>query len=154
SQVGCRAFGQPLTFHADAGTTYWLQVGELFGARGTVSLAIDVAPKPVAGFFYYPGDPSSFDTIQFVDQSYDPGQAGITAWRWDLGDGSSSATQSPTHRYLADGDYKVGLTVTTADGRTASTSQVVHVRTHDVTIAKLVVPQLAGGGQTRSISVG
>jgi PKD repeat protein len=154
SQLGCRTFGQLLTFHADAGTTYYFQVGGLFGGRGTVSFAIDTAPNPVAGFSYYPSDPSSVDTIQFVDQSSDPGQVGFSAWRWDFGDGSSSSAQSPTHRYLADGDYKAGLTVTSSDGRTASTSQVVHVRTHDVSIAKLVVPQSSGVGQTRSISVG
>ena len=39
-------------------------------------------------------------------------------------------------------------------GRTASTSQVVHVRTHDVAITKLSVPQSATTGQTRQITVG
>jgi hypothetical protein len=58
-----------------------------------------------------------------------------------------------THHYSVDGTYKVKLTVTTTDGRTASTSQDVLV-THDVTIVKLTVPQTAKVGQTRTITVG
>jgi hypothetical protein len=48
----------------------------------------------------------------------------------------------------------VKLTVATADGRSASTTQDVQVKTHDVTIAKVTVPQTATVGQTRTISVG
>jgi hypothetical protein len=43
--------------------------------------------------------------------------------------------------------------VTTADGRTASTSQVVQVRTHDVAIVKLGVPNGAHVGQTIAVNV-
>ena len=46
------------------------------------------------------------------------------------------------------------LTVGTSDGRGASTTQILHVRTHDVAISKLSVPQSAASGQTRSITVG
>lgn len=60
----------------------------------------------------------------------------------------------PAHRYAAGGNYTIRLTVTTFDGRTASTSQVVHVSTHDVAIAKFTVPTSASAGQTRSITVG
>ncbi len=56
--------------------------------------------------------------------------------------------------YAADGDYTVRLAITTFDGRTASTSQVISVRTHDVTISKFTVPTSASAGQTRSITVG
>jgi hypothetical protein len=48
----------------------------------------------------------------------------------------------------------VELTATTFDGRSASASQVVHVKTHDVAIMKFLVPQVAGVGQTRMISAG
>jgi hypothetical protein len=44
--------------------------------------------------------------------------------------------------------------VKTTDGRTASISQNVEVKTHDVTIAKVLVPQTAGVGQSRTITVG
>jgi hypothetical protein len=51
-------------------------------------------------------------------------------------------------------DYEVTLTVTTPDGRTASNSQSIQVRTHDVAISKFLVPQPANAGQTRQITVG
>jgi PKD repeat protein len=154
ASLGCQTSGQLLTFQANAGQTYYLQLGGIFGSRGTVNLSLDVAPNPVANFFYYPSDPSIFDTIQFIDQSYDPGQVGIQSRSWDFGDGSASIAASPTHTYATDRDYTVKLTVTTADGRTATSTQVVHVRTHDVTISKLTVPQSASSGQTRQITVG
>ncbi len=58
-------------------------------------------------------------------------------------------------------DTTVKLTVTTFDGRTAATSQVVRVSTHDVAITKLAVPASANsqggfdqiGTLTQSISV-
>lgn len=154
TQVGCRAFGQLLTFRAEAGTTYYLQLGGVFGSRGTVSVSVVLAPSPLANFGYTPGDPSIFDTTQFYDFSYDPGQVAITSWSWDFGDGGTSTAQSPTHRFGADGDYTVTLHVTTADGRSAGKSQLVRVQTHDVSIDKIAVPQTASAGQTRSISVG
>src|SRR5262249_5790538 len=52
-----------------------------------------------------------------------------------------------------DGDYTAKLVVTTVDGRTASTSQTIHVRTHDVSIEKFSPPTAASSGQTRSITV-
>ena len=73
---------------------------------------------------------------------------------WSFGDGTTSTGWNVNHQYAADGDYTVGLTVTTVDGRTASTSQVVSVRTHDAAITKFTVPQSASVGQTRSITVG
>ena len=103
-----------------------------------------------------PGDPSSFENVQFYDQSYDPADVGIASATRDFGDGSTATGIGccPQHRYLADGDYTAKLTVTTYDGRTASGSRTVTVRTHDVAIVKLGVPQSAVSGQTRSISVG
>jgi PKD repeat protein len=59
----------------------------------------------------------------------------------------------PTHRYAADGTYEVTLTVTTPDGRSASLA-TDRVRTHDVAITKMQVPQSANVGQTRQLIVG
>jgi len=156
SGIGCRVFGQQLTFSAKVGATYYFQVGGLFGNRGPISFNLNVAPAPVAGLSYYPSDPSIFDSVQFFDQSFDPGGNGFASEVWDFGDGGTVSDPGccPTHRYSADGTYKAKLTVTTTDGRTASTSADVLVKTHDVTIAKVAVPQTANTGQTRSITVG
>jgi PKD repeat protein len=153
TQVGCRAFGGVMTIHVDAGTTYYFQVGGMFGSRGTLTFHLDVTPPPHADFFQSVSDPNSYDTIQFVDQSSDPGQLSIQSEAWSFGDGGTATGCCPLHRYTADGDYTVELTVTTTDGRTGSIRRVIHVRTHDVGIAKIAAPQNGSTGQTRQIQV-
>jgi PKD repeat protein len=153
SQKGC-AVTQPLTFRAQAGTTYYVQVGAwCCNGFGPVTFTLDVAPNPVAQFSWSPSDPSIFDTIQFSDNSYDPAGAGLSAWAWDFGDGTTSTLEYPAHRYAADGTYTVRLTVTTSDGRTASTSQSLQVQTHDVAITRLAVPKSVHVGQTIAVNV-
>jgi hypothetical protein len=153
SQIGCGT-SAPLTFHADAGTTYYFQVGGLSSQRGVLGFRLDLAPPPAAGFFYSPSDPSIYDQIQFYDTSYDPAAVGISSEAWSFGDGATASGCCPTHRYSADGTYTARLTVSTPDGRTASISHDVLVKTHDVTVSKVLVPQTARVGQTRSITVG
>jgi len=154
SEVRCNTFGGSATFLAQAGTTYYFLVGGLFDQGGPVEFRLEVTAPPVANFFFFPGDPSSFDAIQFIENSFDPGGIGISAQEWHFGDGASASGCCPTHRYAADGSYTTQLTVTTFDGRTASTSQPVLVRTHDVAIIKLSAPVAASPGQTRQITVG
>ncbi|MCB1125330.1 MAG: PKD domain-containing protein, partial [Verrucomicrobiae bacterium] len=63
-------------------------------------------------------------TVNFTDLSgFSP-----TAWLWDFGDGSTSATQHPAHTYAEAGRYLVSLTVSNAagsDGLTGSTPLTV-----------------------------
>jgi PKD repeat protein len=153
TQVGCGAFGSRVTFRAVANTTYYFQVGGLFGQTGSLEFRLEVPPPPVANFFFFPFDPSVFDLVQFVDQSFDPGGVGFAPQAWTFGDGTTGTSGNPTHRYAADGDYTVQLTVTTLDGRTAVATQTVHVRTHDVAITRFATPNAASSGQTRRIVV-
>lgn len=108
----------------------------------------------MVGFYYTPGDPSIFDTVQFYDQSFDPAGVGISSESWSFGDGATATGSCPTHRYAADGTYTLTLTVTMTDGRTASTSREVFVRTHDVAVARMAVPETARVGETAAIRVG
>jgi len=153
AELECGSFGQLVVFHADANVTYYIQVVNIFGSGGQLQFNLDVAPPPVAGFGFFPSDPSSFDNTQFFDASSDPAGVGVGLQAWDFGDGTKSTDFNPTHRFAADGDYTVAHAITTIDGRTASTSQVVQVRTHDVAITSLAVPTSARAGQTRQISV-
>jgi hypothetical protein len=156
TQVGCSQFpfSQPVVFRAQANATYYFQVGAwCCDGFGPVTFHLDIAPNPVASFYFSPGDPSSFDTIQFQDTSYDPAGAVIASQAWSFGDGATATGSSPTHQYARDGNYTVELTVTTSDGRTASTSQVVQVRTHDVAIVRIGVPNSAHVGQTVAVNV-
>jgi PKD repeat protein len=79
-------------------------------------------------------DPSIFDTVTFYDASGDPAAVGIASEVWNFGDGTTGTGHTAHHQYASDGDgdYTVVLTVTTSDGRTASTTLLVQVRTYDV----------------------
>jgi PKD repeat protein len=153
SEVGC-SFYWPLTFRATAGQTYYFQVAHRdYYVGGSVWFDLRVIPPLEAAFSFAPSDPSTYDTVRFYDSSYDPGGVGIASVAWDFGDGATATEHYPSHRFAADGDYTVGLTVTTTDGRTDSTSQVVHVSTHDVAITKISAPASASAGQSRQIGV-
>jgi len=153
AEVACGVFGNRATLHAVANTTYYFQVGTLFGQRGPLEFRLEVTPPPVANFGFFPFDASTFDVVQFFDQSFDPGGIGFAPQAWTFGDGATGTGGNPTHRYAADGDYTVQLTATTLDGRTAVASQTAHVRTHDVAITRLSVPQTGRSGQTRRLEV-
>jgi hypothetical protein len=151
--VGCAPYYyQPVVFRAQANTTYYIQVGVwCCEGFGSVTLHLAVAPNPVAGFYFYPSEPSIYDAVGFQNNSYDPAGGSITSAAWNFGDGATATGFYPTHQYASDGDYTVRLTITTADGRTASTTQTVHVSTHDVAVVEVAVPNSAHPGQTIGI---
>lgn len=149
TSVGCQNSPNFLTFQATAGTTYHLQTF----ATGPMTVEIDVAPLPVASFSA-PFEPSIFETNEFDDFSFDPAGVRIATRAWDFGDGATAGNVCcPTHRYTSDGDYTVTLVVTTPDGRQASATRLVQVRTHDVAITKFSVPTSAKSNQTRQLTV-
>jgi hypothetical protein len=150
--MGCTTSTQAFFFQA--GQTYYLQAGSIFGT-GNIQINLqEFTPPPVQpNFTFYPSDPNPFDVMQFCDNSYDPAGFGFSSFTWDFGDGATSTVNCAQHQYAKDGDYTVRHSATTPDGRTGSTSQVVHVRTHDVAITKIAAPQSANTGQTRSVTV-
>jgi PKD repeat protein len=133
-----------LAFHADAGTTYYLQ----YHGGG---MRIGLLPPPTVDYYYHPVDPSTFDTVSFGTVYFDPT---VIAQTWDFGDGTTGSGANPSHRYSADGDYNVTLTHTTVDGRTGSQTRLLSVRTHDVRILSLVAPAKGRVGRQGVITVG
>jgi hypothetical protein len=153
AEIGCRSYWENLPFQAQAGTTYYFQVGGIFDWSGNLSFWLSVLPPLSADFSYYPMQPSQYDTIQFYDMSYDPNWMGFQSYAWDFGDGTTGSGSSPTHKYGVDGEFTVSLTVTTNDGRCASISKVITLSTHDVAIVRMNAPKSASSGQTRQITV-
>jgi hypothetical protein len=156
SPIGCVRddFG-PISILAKPTVTYYFQVGffTCCSDPGPVTFRLDGIPNPVASFDFSPTDPSALDTIGFTDRSSDPAGTGIRFYWWDFGDGTTSEDCCPTHRYASDGDYTVRLNVTTPDNRSASASLPVRVRTHDVAITQVSVPNAARAGQAATIKV-
>ena len=88
--------------------------------HGCLGSACSVAPAaPVAQFTASATSGVAPLMVTFTDQS----TGSPTAWSWDLGDGTTSTQQSPSHTYAAAGTYTVSLTVTApggSDGETKS----------------------------------
>lgn len=63
-----------------------------------------------AGFSYTPPDPNGL--VVFQDTSWSQDQ--ITAWYWDLGDGTIATTPIYTHIYTSNGTYQVCLIIESA----------------------------------------
>ena len=66
-------------------------------------------------------------TVRFTDRS----KGMPTAWRWDFGDGNTSAEQNPVHTFASTGKYIPRLTVF-GSGGTASYSSFIWVRERPV----------------------
>jgi subtilisin family serine protease/subtilisin-like proprotein convertase family protein len=119
-------------FNGGSATGAWqLLVSDTSGTEvGTIdSWTLDVtsvpgAFPPIVDFFFF-GEGLDF---QFEDFSFGGdcgGNTQIVAWHWDFGDGATADEPFTTHSYAAPGDYTVTLTVTDANGLTASASQIL-----------------------------
>jgi PKD repeat protein len=105
----------------------WAQDGA--GMRGTsanIGVSVDNAPAantvPRASFT---SDCVDLD-CRFTDASTDA-EGPVATWSWAFGDGTTSTTQHPTHRYAASGTYSASLTVTDSQGATSTTAQNISV---------------------------
>jgi parallel beta-helix repeat protein len=91
--------------------TVCLTVTDDDGASDTFCEVIVVSnAPPIADFTWLPTDPTTLDTIEFTDLSYDP-DGFIESWLWSFGDGNTSTLQHPVHQYMVAGNYTVCLTV-------------------------------------------
>lgn len=88
------------------------------GATDATSLDQDVFADPTAVIdVTCDALTCSFDGSASSDASGD-----VTAWAWDLGDGTTASTATVEHTYGAAGDYAVTLTVTDDEGATGTAS--------------------------------
>jgi hypothetical protein len=81
--------------------------------------------EPNASFSYSPSTPTTDDSIQFSDKSTDDGT--IVSRFWNFGDGTTSTSKNPTHRYTKSNIYTVSLEITDNDGATDSKTVAVSV---------------------------
>jgi len=71
----------------------------------------------------------------------------ISSYKWDFGDGQTSAEQQPSHVYQNSGNYTAKLTVTDSDGTAASASTVLSVTgTTSSTRLRVVQANISYGG--------
>jgi nitrous oxidase accessory protein NosD len=99
---------------------------------------------PNANFSYYPSYPNEGQEVQFTDMSTDPDGTVVT-WSWKLGDGNTSSSANPVHKYLI-GSYGVTLTVTDNEGTisTMTKTLVITAFSPDHTLYYILVGIAAG----------
>lgn len=107
-----------VTVDGEGTHTFGVTVTDDDGATDATSTDLDVfaAPTPVADV--------SCDalTCTFDGSASTDASGAITAWAWDLGDGTTASSATVEHTYGSAGDYTATLTVTDDEGATASTT--------------------------------
>jgi PKD repeat protein len=103
-----------------------LTVTDNDGAKTSISNTVTVINLPPAATFNCTSNPQTDMEIQFTERSIDPENKTLS-WFWDFGDGNTSELQAPTHKFAAEGDYNVTLTVTDDENATDTYTMTIPV---------------------------
>ncbi|MDK2910086.1 MAG: hypothetical protein PWR20_1653 [Bacteroidales bacterium] len=112
------------TFNSTGLYQVTLNVTNANGCSNSITQPVLVIPSPVADF--EADTACSGSPVFFNNLSYSVGSS-INQWYWDFGDGTTSTLQFPYHTFPGPGVYNVSLTVTNANGCTASVLKQVTV---------------------------
>ena len=93
---------------------------------GTPKAQNSATNPPTADFTFVPASPTTWDDVQFFDQSTDIDGV-IISWYWTFGDGGTSAEAGPEHWYRLPGAYRITLEVNDNDGLAGSISKDARV---------------------------
>lgn len=105
------------TFTSDGIYNVELTVTDGEGLTGTATVMIMVGTGPFAVIEADPLTGGAPLLVNFMG-SGSTGEAGITQYSWDFGDGGGSTEADPQHIYTLPGSYTASLTVTDAEGMT------------------------------------
>lgn len=83
--------------------------------------------KPVCNFSFSLKAPTTGDTVNFDDRSFDK-DGSIVDLKWDFGDGNKSKDKNPSHIYIDDDIYVISLTVTDDDGKNSTIKKKIKVQ--------------------------
>ncbi len=157
SEVDCVASGdrRPAVFSGVAGETYRIRVADDVDAASLYNIELEVAPPLSPWVNTYPDTPTVYSDVTMTPSTGDSLNRPFVSGEVRFGDGGSAPiTGAPiTHRYAADGTYRVEVTGSTADGRTGTGAGTLKVETHDVALSDFVVPAKARVDDTKQIKV-
>jgi gliding motility-associated-like protein len=115
----------PNTIYTTSGTNnVILSAISSHGCVSSATVQAIVNDLPVANF--YAANGCLHTTSVFIDHS-SSGSSPISHYSWTFGNGNSSSAQQPQFSYVNAGTYQVTLTVTTAQGCSASVSNPVTI---------------------------
>jgi gliding motility-associated-like protein len=100
-----------ITFDGPGTYTVRLEATNQFGCLDVATATYTVHPTPGAGFTVTPQPACAGYPVTFTNTS-----TNANAFQWDLGDGSSSTSDTPLHTYAGPGQYSVVLIATGAGG--------------------------------------
>ncbi|MEI6766250.1 MAG: PKD domain-containing protein [Bacteroidota bacterium] len=108
-------------------TLYKVRVIDALNHRDSATITVTVLPGPTAAFIFSPDYGCAGTSVTFINNS----TAGN--YSWDLGDGTTSTLQYPTHNYaLVTGNdtslYNATLIVTSLNNCTDTITHIVHVK--------------------------
>ena len=131
----------PTHKYLNSGTyTVTLEVTDSNGLKRikTVSIPINQNQAPVSSFTHTPSEPTTADSIQFADSSYDL-DGNIVSWSWNFGDGTSSTEKNPVHKYSASGTYTVVLQVSDNEGVSDSKTTEIVIKEKSIPGFELII---------------
>jgi gliding motility-associated-like protein len=126
--AGTDSAGQMNSLLAGPGThTIWFVYEAQGGCMDSVSQTVRISATPVVRFTFPQGCLPANNTVAFTNQSTVADVQTLT-YQWNFGDPNANAVNpntstavSPSHRYSAEGNYDVKLTVTSQNGCVADT---------------------------------
>ncbi|MEN0047930.1 MAG: peptidylprolyl isomerase [Bacteroidota bacterium] len=89
---------------------------------------------PMAKFTYPTEEATAPAVIQFENESEK-----AETYEWNFGDGDTSMTATPTHRYMASGNYKVELKAKKGN-KTSTTTKNVVIKAPEICLVQLKTP--------------
>ena len=120
-----------------------------FGNAGTGCGFDPIAPSE-AGFTVAPTNPTKNQEVTFTASATDDGPLTDASYTWSFGDGATATGQTVKHTFTANGAREVTLTVTDADGLTATVKKTVTVTSQAPTAAFTAAPTTLTAGATVS----
>src|SRR4051794_22026931 len=120
------------------------------GSQSAVAHDVAVQNWPPTAEFSTPSPPRLSEPVAFADDSFDLDSQAPLTYQWAFGDGATSTSREPTHKYAAPGPKTVTLTVTDDRGAAATVSHAIDVADDGVHADITFAPPDPGVGEAVS----
>lgn len=117
----------PPNLAATSGNMFINFISDGFGTNAGFEATWTTTPlnilPPIANFTFSPNNPPLLNAVNFTDAS----SIDVIAWKWDFGDGDTSAFQNPSHIYTLSGTYTITLIASSCNA-SDTISQIINIQ--------------------------